>query len=122
MAHTNNVFDLPGYFDPVWYNPMGIANILSLGLVQNNHLVTYNSQDVNEVFIHISQWPTFNINKAGLFYHNMRHLLNNKDAQIMAKNLHSLTEQVQDKNKIYTARDIIVFPYPDENIISLFLC
>ena len=34
VTHTNKIGDLPGYSDPVWYNPKGIANILSLGLVQ----------------------------------------------------------------------------------------
>ena len=34
VKHTNKIGDLPGYSDPVWYNPKGIANILSLGLVQ----------------------------------------------------------------------------------------
>ena len=33
VTHTNKFGDLPGYSDPVWYNPKGIANILSLGLV-----------------------------------------------------------------------------------------
>ena len=35
---TNNVGDLPGYSNPVYYNPKGISNILSLGLVQKHHL------------------------------------------------------------------------------------
>ena len=47
VTHTNKIGDLPGYSDPVWYNPKGIANILSLGLVQKNHPVTYNSRDGN---------------------------------------------------------------------------
>ena len=33
----------------VWYNPKGIANILSLVLVQKNHPVTYNRRDGNWV-------------------------------------------------------------------------
>ena len=41
---TNKIYDLLGYSDPIWYNPKGIANILSLGLVQKNHPVTYNSR------------------------------------------------------------------------------
>ena len=106
VTHTNNIGDLPGYSDPVWYNPKGIANILSLGLVQKNHPVTYNSQDGNEFVIHIPQRPTFKITKAGLFYHDMRHLLNNKDAHIMVNDLHSPIPQVQDKKKIYTAHNI----------------
>ena len=44
VTHTNKIGNLPGYYDPVWYNPKGIGNILSLGLVQKNHPVTYNSR------------------------------------------------------------------------------
>ena len=40
VTHINNTGDLPGYSYPVWYNPKGIAKILSLGLVQKNHPVT----------------------------------------------------------------------------------
>ena len=67
MAHTNKIGDLPRYSDPVWYNPKVIAIILSLGLVHKNHPVTYNSQAVSEFVIHIPQWPTFKITKAGMF-------------------------------------------------------
>ena len=38
VTHTNKIGDFPGYYDPVWYNPKGIANSLSLGLVQKNTL------------------------------------------------------------------------------------
>ena len=83
VTHTNKIGDLPGYSDPVWYNPKGIANILSLGLVQKNHPVTYNSQYGNVFFIHSPQRPIFKMTKAGMCYHDMRHLLKNKDAHIM---------------------------------------
>ena len=75
VAHTNNIGDLPGYSDPVWYNPKGIANILYLGLVQKNHPVTYRIRYGNDFFIHSPQRPTLNMRKAGIFYHDMRHLL-----------------------------------------------
>ena len=52
VTHTTKIGDLTRYYDPVWYNPKGIANILSLGLVQKNNPVTYNSQDRNEFVIH----------------------------------------------------------------------
>ena len=45
VTHTNKIGDIPKYYNPMWYNPKGIANIMSLCLVQKNHLVTYNSQD-----------------------------------------------------------------------------
>ena len=106
VTHTNKIGDLPRYSDPIWYKPKGIANILSLGLVQNNYHVTCNSQYINEFVIHIPQRPTFNMTKAGLFYHDMSHLLNNKYAQIMVNNSHYPIPKVQDKKKRYTARDI----------------
>ena len=40
VTHTNKIGDILGYSDPVWYNPKGIAKILSLVLVQKNHPVT----------------------------------------------------------------------------------
>ena len=33
VTHTNRIGNPQGYYDPVWYNPKVIANILSLGLV-----------------------------------------------------------------------------------------
>ena len=94
VTRTNKIGDLPGYSDPLWYNTKEIANILSLGLVHKNHLVTYNSQDDNEFFIHIPQRPTFKMTKAGMFYNDMRHLLNNKDAHIMVNIMHYLIPKV----------------------------
>ena len=70
VTHTNKIGDLPGYSDPVRYNLKGIANILSLSLVQKNHLVTYNSLYGNEFVIHIPKWPTFKMTKADMFYHD----------------------------------------------------
>ena len=67
VTHTNKIGDLPGYSGPAWYNPKGIANILSLGLVQKNYPVTYNSQDGNKFVIHSPQRPTFKITKDGKF-------------------------------------------------------
>ena len=106
MTHTKKIVDLLRYSDPVWYNPKAIANILSLVLVQKNHLVTYNSRDENEFVIHSPQRPTFKMTKAGLFYHDISHLLKNKDAHILVNDLHSPIPQVQEKKERYTARNI----------------
>ena len=87
VTYTNNIGNLPGYSDTVWYNPNGISNILSLGLLRGKHLVTYNSQDRNRFVIHSAQRPKFNMTKVGLFYHNMRQLLKNKkNSNIMVNN------------------------------------
>ena len=106
VTHTNQIGDLPGCSDPEWYDPKGIANILSLFLVQKNNPVTYKIRYGNEFVIHIPQHPTFKMTKAGLFYHDMVHLLKNKYAHIMVNNSHSPIPQVQDKKKRYTACDI----------------
>ena len=106
VTHTNKIGDLPGYSDPVWYNPKGIAIILSLGLFQKNHPVTYNIRYGHYFFIHSPHRPTFKITKAGMFYHDMRNLLKNKDAHIMVNNSHSPIPQVQYNKVIYTAHDI----------------
>ena len=46
---TSNQKGMFGNFS-VWYNPQGIANILSLKTVTNHYLVTYNSSDRGGVF------------------------------------------------------------------------
>ena len=106
VNHTNKIGDLLGYSDPVWYNPRVIANILSLGLVQKNQPVTYNSLDGNDFVIHSPHRPTFKITKAGIFYYDMRHLLENKGVRILVKDSHSPIPQVQDNKERYTTRDI----------------
>ena len=68
--------------------------------------MTYNRQYGNEFIIHSPQRPTSKINKADVFYHDMRHLLENKDTHIMVNDYHPPILQVQEKNKIYTARNI----------------
>ena len=79
VTYTKNIVELPVYSNPICYNPKGVFNTLSLGLVHKHHLVTYNSQDGNESVLHISQWPTFNMTKVGSFYHNMSHLFQKKE-------------------------------------------
>ena len=67
VTHTKKIGDLSGYSDPVWYKPKGIANILSLGLAQKNHPVTYDRRYGNDFVIQSPQRTTFKITKAGLF-------------------------------------------------------
>ena len=100
VTHTNKIGDLPGYYYPVWYNPKGIANILSLGLVQMNHPVTYNILDGNKFVIHSPQRPTFKMSKAGLFCHYMRNLLNNKYLHTIVNDSHYPITKMQDNKEI----------------------
>ena len=106
VTYANKIGDPPGYSDPVWYKPKGVVNILFLGLVQKNHPVTYNSRYGNEFFIQSPQRPTFKMTKAGLFYHDMGHLLKNKYVHILVNDSHSPITQVKDKKERYTTRDI----------------
>ena len=46
------------------------------------------------------------MNKAGIFYHNMRNLLKNKNAQIMKNDSRSSIPQVEEEKKKYTDRDV----------------
>ena len=46
------------------------------------------------------------MNKADMFYHDVRHLLNNKDAYIVLNDSHYPIPQLKNKKKEYTARDI----------------
>ena len=78
VTYTNKICDLPRYYNPICYKPKGIDNILSIGSVQKYYLGTYNNQYGNEIVVHIPQQPTFKMTKAGLFYHDMIHLLKNK--------------------------------------------
>ena len=105
VTHTNNIGELPGQSNHAWYNLKGVANILSLGLVQKQHLVTYNSQDGNEFDIHTPQGPKFKMIKAGILYQNMRYLLKN-NLYAMVNNSRSSNPHVGEKKKQYTACDV----------------
>ena len=94
VTHTKTIGDLHGYSDPIWYNLKGIANILSLCLVQKNQPVTYTIQDLNEFAIHIPQRPVFQITKNSIFYHDTSHLLNIKYSHIMVNESHYPIPQV----------------------------
>ena len=106
VTHTNKIGNLPRYSYPICYNLKGIANIFSLGLVKRNHPVTYKSRDGNYFVIHIPQRLTFKMTNAGLFYHDMRYLLKNKESHIMVNYLHSPIPKVQYKKKRYIAHNI----------------
>ena len=47
VRKTNWVGDLPGFPEPVWYDPGGIANIISMGQAEKYFFVEYSSRDNN---------------------------------------------------------------------------
>ena len=68
--------------------------------------MTYNIQYSNKFVVNSPQRPIFNITKDGLFYHDMRNLLKNKNTEIRENDPRSPIPQVEEKNKQYTACDV----------------
>ena len=102
LTHTNKTGYVPRYSNLVCYNPKVRSKILSPGLVKKHLLVTYNSVDWNEFFVHNPQRPKFKMTKVSLFYHDMRHLLKNNNVHIMVNELRSPIPQVEKNRKQYT--------------------
>jgi hypothetical protein len=95
VTSTNLIGDLPGY-GPVWYHPNGIANIISLARVKDQHRATFDSENRNRFTIHKKGGSTrdFRESKKGLYYIDTR-------ADAVA-----LTINTVDDNKYrYTNRD-----------------
>jgi hypothetical protein len=70
---TTLVGDLPGY-SSVWYNPNGIANIISVTcVIGRGYKVTYNSQDRNEFLLEGPDGSevVFKQSEQGPFYFDM---------------------------------------------------
>jgi hypothetical protein len=67
---TSMIGDLPGYDGEVWYNPKGIANILSLSDVGKYHQVTYDSMAEKAFVMHKADGNErrFKQSEKGLFY------------------------------------------------------
>ena len=70
-AHTNLIGDVHGY-GTVWYHPNGIANILSLSQVKDQHQATYDSRSWNAFVVHKPDISTrtFCQSDHGLYYHD----------------------------------------------------
>ena len=91
---TNWIGDLPGYDKPIWFDPDGIANILSLSRVKERHRVSFDSSNGNIFTVHKDSG---NINfkqcKNGLYYHDTSEY-----------NGTTLVVTVKDKKELYTSR------------------
>ena len=71
---TNQMGWLGDYPEPVWYNPTGIANILSLANVKKYYHVTYDSKSTDTFMVNNGQsqkWK-FCPSKRGLYYVNLK--------------------------------------------------
>jgi hypothetical protein len=70
VTSTNLIGDLPGY-GPVWYHPNGIAKIISLARMKDQHRITFESENGNRFTIHKKDGSTrdFRACKKGLYYY-----------------------------------------------------
>jgi hypothetical protein len=71
VTSTDMVGNLPGY-GKVWYHPNGIANILSLARVKDEHQVTFDSAGDNKFVVHKTDGMTrsFLESRHGLYFMN----------------------------------------------------
>ena len=67
---TNIIGDVPGYDDPVWFHPGGIANIFALSKIIKKYRVTYDIHEGNKFVVHKPDGSTrvFKQSYHGLFY------------------------------------------------------
>ena len=95
-SSTDQVGDLESYPEPIWYDPNGIANILSLASVKKYSRVTYDSNKGNAFIVHLgdNRKIMFKQSNNGLFFHDVR-----GTASIFV-----LT--VKNNKKLYTRRDV----------------
>jgi hypothetical protein len=68
VTSTNLIGDLPGY-GPVWYHPNGIAKIISLARMKDQHRVTFDSDNGNRFTIYQKDGSIrdFRESKKGLY-------------------------------------------------------
>ena len=95
VTRTNMVGELDGY-GTVWYNPKGIANILSLSQVEKKHRVTYDSAASKAFIVHKNDGSKRRFEQAtsGLFY---------MDTELTSGTV--LVNTVEENKSKYTERD-----------------
>ena len=69
---TKLIEDLPGYPDPVWFAPKGIANLLSLSKVKKHFRIQYDSEQRDGCFIVQTEKGEvkFRESTEGLYFHD----------------------------------------------------
>ena len=95
---TNWVGDFSGYPDPVWYDPGGIANIISLNRAEEYFKINYSSKNGKGfVVTHRVNGSVrcFHKSRKGLFYIDMK-----QRAEL------AMVTTVKDNKKNYTLRDV----------------
>jgi hypothetical protein len=115
MSHTNLQGELEGY-GPVWYNPKGIASILSLSKLQLKHRVMYDSEKMIQFVVHkeCDRQHIFKQSENGLFY---------LDFSEVEETGTVLINTVEDKKSSYTNKDYkqALLARKIQNIIGHFL-
>ena len=114
---TKQVGDLPGYPDPIWYDPNGIANILSLSSVRKLFRITFDSDKGNVFKVHIrDKVVEFKQSKEGLYFHDVRMngsvftLTHKSKERTCSRNgpgqSYNQVTTVRENKKFYTRRDV----------------
>ena len=107
VTTVDEVGDFENY-GTVWYNPKGIANILSLAKVKSKFRVTYDSASDNAFTLHKDDGSTrlFNESPTGLYYLDAS---KSKHAttlvNVSGTDDHALVTTVDDMKKQYSSRD-----------------
>jgi hypothetical protein len=71
VSRTNQIGRLPGYPGEVWFNPDGIANILSLSNMKKHFPVSYDSKNDSGFIVHKPEGDKcFRESERGLFYND----------------------------------------------------
>ena len=101
---TNMIGRLPGYPGEVWYNPQGIANILSLADAEKHYRVRYDSHHEKAFIVEKpdgSEWR-FKQTPNGLYYLDTAPSVDQDDPPDVDDTM--LVNTVADKQSKYTAR------------------
>ena len=98
VTTTNMIGEMPGYPGEIWYNPRGIANILSVANVQKHYRITYDSANGEGFIVHKSDGTQrlFKESEKGLFY------LDTSEGGLKGT---VLINTVQENKSKYTTRD-----------------
>jgi hypothetical protein len=95
LTHQGYLGDYPY---PVWYNPNGVANILSLSNVADNYQVTMDTKRSNGITVHTCNGFTIDFTPSpnGLYKHQLE---SNKEAQQMWTMLSTIKEHAMGYTK-----------------------
>jgi hypothetical protein len=102
VRSTNLIGELRGY-GTVWYNPTGIANILSLAkATERGYHVTFDSSEGNAFHLHKADgtMPVFKQSPKGLYYINTKESRN--DIENDQNDVNNLVNTVEDNRIKYT--------------------